>query len=157
MYGAMKAEPAVANCGRMLIEEHRIVGSPTFCDLLTALCHLGRAQEAQGVIALARAEEKDEFLWLPDIFRTRSEALQELPKPDLAMPRLRSFVLSKHAKQQAALSWELRAAIPLARMWIEHSRWNDASSVLERRLQRFDEGIATRDLVTARRLLHKLG
>jgi predicted ATPase/DNA-binding winged helix-turn-helix (wHTH) protein len=62
----------------------------------------------------------------------------------------------ERARAQGMLSWELRAATSLARLWLGQGRVGDASDVLAPVLQRFDEGFETADLVEARRLLSAL-
>lgn len=142
----------------MLREEHHIVRSPTFCAMAQTLCRLGRPQEARDMIddAVKRAEERAEVLWLPDLFRRRGEVMQALPQPDLPGAEV-SFLRSiEHAKSQSALSWELKAAIPLARIWKQNGREKDARLLLAEPFARFTEGFGSRDLVAARELLDEL-
>jgi predicted ATPase len=60
------------------------------------------------------------------------------------------------AKRQGALSWELRAAISLARMWRNQGRSREACELLAPVYNRFTEGFGTADLRTARVLLDTL-
>lgn len=138
----------------MFKEDHHIVVSPTICAMAFALCRLRRPQEAQDVIddGLKRADERNEILWLPDLFRRQGEVLQELPRPDLAAAEASLLRSIEHAKDQSALSWELKAAIPLARMWKDCGRENDARLLVKECLKRFDEGYTSPDLIAARQL-----
>ena len=61
------------------------------------------------------------------------------------------------ARQQGALSWELRAATSLARLWRDHHRGGEARDLLASVYGRFTEGFDTADLKRARRLLDELG
>ncbi len=61
------------------------------------------------------------------------------------------------AREQSAPSWELRAAVPLARLWARQGRSSEARSLLQGIYQQFTEGFETRDLVAARLLLEDLG
>jgi predicted ATPase len=142
----------------MLREEHHIVRSPTFCALAVALSRLGRPQEARDVIeeGLKRAKKKAEVLWLPDLLRRRGEILQELRQPDFEEAESSFLGSIKHAQSQTALSWELKAAIPLARMWKGHGREKEARLLLKKTFGRFTEGLTSPDLVFARRLLDEL-
>ncbi len=61
------------------------------------------------------------------------------------------------ARGQDALSWELRSATSLARLWRDQGRREDAHRLLSDVYGRFDEGLATADLVAARTLVDELG
>jgi predicted ATPase len=60
------------------------------------------------------------------------------------------------AKRQAALSWELRAATSLARLWRDQGRPADGATLLQPVYDRFTEGFATADLKSAKALLDDL-
>ncbi len=57
------------------------------------------------------------------------------------------------AREQGALSWELRTATSLARHWLARDRVGDARATLEPVLERFTEGFGTADWLAASRLL----
>lgn len=57
------------------------------------------------------------------------------------------------ARQRGALSWELRAAISLARLRRKRGNGEEAMAALAAVYARFTEGFATADLVTARLFL----
>jgi hypothetical protein len=60
------------------------------------------------------------------------------------------------ASEQCALSWELRTATSLARLWHGQRRTRQAHDLLASVLARFTEGFETADLVNARILLEGL-
>jgi hypothetical protein len=60
------------------------------------------------------------------------------------------------AHRQGALSWELRCATSLSRLWRNENRIEETHLLLAPILARFQEGLATADLMTARALLHEL-
>ena len=60
------------------------------------------------------------------------------------------------ARRQGALSWELRAAISLARSQLPGKRVLDARKHLSEVYQRFSEGFDTADLREARALIAEL-
>jgi predicted ATPase len=60
------------------------------------------------------------------------------------------------ARRQSALSWELRAATSLARLWRDQHRATEARALLGSVYGRFTEGFATADLQEARSLLEHL-
>ena len=105
---------------------------------------------------VVQAEQVADILWLPDLLRARGEILLAQRRPDVQAAEESLLRSISAARKQSALSWELRAAIPLARMWGQHGRSNEARSMLEDIHQRFTEGFETRDLVAARRLLDEL-
>ena len=57
------------------------------------------------------------------------------------------------ARRQGALSWELRAATSLARLWRGQQRVDQARKLLAPVYRRFTEGFATADLIAAKALL----
>jgi predicted ATPase len=60
------------------------------------------------------------------------------------------------ARGQSALSWELRVAMSLARLWRRHDRAAEGLRLLSSTYQKFTEGFETGDLVQARRLIAAL-
>ena len=60
------------------------------------------------------------------------------------------------ARSQNALSWELRSATSLARLWLHQGRSKHAHRLLSDVYQRFEEGHGTADLVAARTLIDEL-
>ncbi|MFD2055452.1 ATP-binding protein [Mesorhizobium calcicola] len=142
----------------MQAEQFVVVILATSRALAEGLALSGRPQEALATIdeAVARAEQVGGILWLPDLLRARGEILLAQPRPDLPAAECALLRSIDCARKQSALSWQLRAAIPLARMWKEHDRGRDARSMLEDIHQRFTEGFETQDLIAARRLLDEL-
>jgi len=61
------------------------------------------------------------------------------------------------ARQQRAKSWELRAAMSLARLWREQGKPQQARDLLAPVYGWFTEGFDTRDLKEAKALLSELG
>jgi predicted ATPase len=60
------------------------------------------------------------------------------------------------ARQQQALSWELRAATSLARLLRDHGRPAEGMALLDPVYNRFTEGFNTADLKVAKALLDAL-
>jgi predicted ATPase len=60
------------------------------------------------------------------------------------------------ARQQQAKSWELRAAMSLARLWRDQGRVQQACKLLAPVYRWFTEGLDTRDLKEAKALLEEL-
>jgi predicted ATPase/DNA-binding winged helix-turn-helix (wHTH) protein len=106
--------------------------------------------------ALARTERSNALWWMPEAFRIKAEVLLSCTGDTKQAEDLfhRSLDL---AHRQGALSWELRVATSLARMLRDQGRSADAIACLQRIYDRFTEGFGTADLITAKRLLGKLG
>jgi predicted ATPase len=60
------------------------------------------------------------------------------------------------ARRQGALSWELRCATSLARLWRDQARSEEARELLVSVYDRFTEGFATSDLKAATALIHEI-
>jgi hypothetical protein len=100
-------------------------------------------------------DDVGDALWcLPEVLRVNAELLLWHGAPDAAAAAeavlLRSLDL---ARQQSALSWELRAATSLARLWHRSGRVTEGCELLAATYDRLTEGSDTGDVVAARRLL----
>jgi predicted ATPase len=61
------------------------------------------------------------------------------------------------ARQQSALSFELRAGLELARVWIDRGEVQRAHDLVEPIYRQFSEGFATPDLIVAKKMLEPTG
>jgi len=68
----------------------------------------------------------------------------------------RILPISAETSSATALSWELRAATSLARLWHEQGRTTEARGLLVSVYDRFTEGFDTADLGTAKALIGDL-
>ena len=100
-------------------------------------------------------EDIGEAQWsLPEVLRVNAELLLWHGGPDAAAGAEAQLLRSLDvARRQATLSWELRAATSLARLWRRGGRVAAALDLLAATVERFTEGFGTNDLVTARRLI----
>jgi predicted ATPase/DNA-binding winged helix-turn-helix (wHTH) protein len=122
-------------------------------ELAEALAHAGRIAEG---LALLEAEiERSKTSWLaPELLRLKGELLLLQGTPSAAeMPEALFRQALDEARRQGALSWELRAAMSLARLLHSRGRYGDAMAVLRPVYDRFTEGSGTADLIAAKRLL----
>jgi tetratricopeptide (TPR) repeat protein len=116
------------------------------------LGHLGRLPEAAIAIdrAIACAERKGDSFDLAEMLRLKASFVAP-GSPDEAEPcYMRALQV---ARAQGALSWELRAAISLAHLWIARGRARAAHELVRATLGRFAEGFQTADLLAAQALL----
>ncbi|GLS22961.1 transcriptional regulator [Labrys miyagiensis] len=119
---------------------------------------------AQEIAALASAatipmpqpdDDGSDALWsLPEVLRVNAEVLLWQGGPDAAAaaePKLlRSLDL---ARAQSTLSWELRTATSLARLWYRNGRIAPARDLLAATCDRFSEGFDTADVAGARQFI----
>ena len=123
---------------------------------------LGRAgQIADGLAAIEEAivrSERSEERWvIAELLRIKGELLLLDGAPGAAIEAERLFREAlDHARRQGALSWELRCATSLARLWRAHPRRDEGTGLLASIYERFTEGLDTADLKTAKALLHDL-
>lgn len=90
----------------------------------------------------------------PEVWRIEA-ALRRHEAPERAEEALQRSIAI--AREDGSLSFELRSAIDLARLWQPQGRAEAARALLSGVYRRFQEGFETRDLVTARELLLVLG
>ena len=123
---------------------------------------LGRAgQNAEGLAAIeeviSRSERTEEHWAMPELLRVKGELLLLQGAPGAAAAAEDYFRQALDwARQQGALSWELRAATSLALLLRNRCRPSDAMAVLQPVYDRFTEGFGTADLKAARALLDTL-
>jgi predicted ATPase len=97
-----------------------------------------------------------ETLYTGELLRVRGEILLSMFQPDLAeVERVLTDALG-WARQHMALSWELRAAMAMARLYSERRQASEAAAIIDQVLGQFREGYGTSDLVSARRFLDDL-
>ena len=125
--------------------------------LAEMLSILGRAEaRIAAEEAVWRAERADAQWWLPEALRIKGEALLRLAQPGPTQAEA-DFRRSRDlAARSGALSWELRAAMSIARLCRDSGRAAEAKALLWPIYDRFTEGFDTADLRTARALLDTL-
>jgi tetratricopeptide (TPR) repeat protein len=138
--------------GRRLALLREPLISPLQLETLSTL-----SEELVGAEAIARAETGRAGWCAAEILRAKGEIIFKQGASDAAFAAETLFRRSlEMARQQDALSWELRAATSLARLWREQARAREAHDLLASVYARFTEGFGTADLVTARTLLKQL-
>jgi tetratricopeptide (TPR) repeat protein len=127
-------------------------------DLAEVLAKAGRFNESlvAAAEALQRTEHHRAFWWMPEALRIKGEILaQSNPSDPESIEDYFTRSLAC-AHRQGALSWELRTATSLARLWSQHGRPADAEAILKPIYARFTEGFGTADLRAASTLLEGL-
>jgi predicted ATPase len=148
---------------RPAVEELReIKFALRYTSLLGDLAELlGRAGEVeQGLAeideALERSERNQELWCRAELLRIKGELRLLEGRTDAAAAAERLFLEGLElARKQAVLSWELRCATSLARLWREQGRTDQARALLGSVYERFTEGFETVDLLAAKQLLER--
>lgn len=106
--------------------------------------------------AIVRAENGLVSWCAPEVLRSAAETQLKEDRISSAQAEAMLMRALGIARTHNALSWELRAATSLARLWKSQDRAVEAKDQLARVYGRFTEGLETADLVTARKLLAEL-
>ncbi len=143
------------------LRERRLVGLPYtgfLGDLAEGLGRAGRAAEGLVVVdgALERSERNEEGWCTAELLRIKGELLLREDASNAAPMAEELFRQGLDwASRQGALSWELRCATSLARLWQEQRRPLQAYELLAPIYGRFTEGFDTADLIAAKSLLER--
>jgi predicted ATPase len=127
-------------------------------DLTIAYADLGRFDDAWRSIdeALTVIETTKERWWEAEVNRVAGEIVIKAPRPDAAKAETFFDRALTVARQQQAKSWELRAAMSMARLWRDQDKPQEARDLLAPIYGWFTEGFDTRDLKEAKALLNVL-
>jgi class 3 adenylate cyclase/predicted ATPase len=106
--------------------------------------------------AMTAVETTNERWCEAEIYRIAGEIVLLSTEPD---PAKAEGYLSRAlavAREQRTKSWELRAAISMARLWRNQGKWHEAHDLLAPVYSWFTEGFNTLDLRDAKALLNRL-
>jgi predicted ATPase len=107
--------------------------------------------------ALARLESGRVGWNAAEILRVSGEQIRNDGGPEAVRSAEAAFLRSLDvARRQGALSWQLRTAISLARLWRDQNRTREARELLADVHGRFTEGFQTADYAWASTLLREL-
>jgi predicted ATPase len=128
--------------------------------LAWAYAGLGQFEDAWRCIgeAMTAVETTKEVWHEAEVHRTAGEIALKSPEPDEAEAEAEAYferALAVARKQQAK-SWELRAAMSMARLWRDQGKRQEARDLLAPVCGWFTEGFDTLDLKEARALLDEL-
>jgi predicted ATPase len=130
-----------------------------FVEVVNALGRAGQIAERLAAVeeAIQRAECTQERWAIAELLRIKGELFLLQGAPAAAAAAEDHFRQALDwARRQGALSWELRAASSLARLWRDQHRVTAARALLGPVYARFTEGFAAADLREARSLLEQL-
>jgi predicted ATPase len=128
-------------------------------ELAAALGMAGQVDQGLAAIeaALGRSRPDSMYWGEPELLRIKGEL--RLLNGETGAARAAQELFSAGldcAHRQGALSWELRCATSLTRLWRNENRMQEAHLLLAPILARFQEGFASADLMTASALLDEL-
>ena len=145
------------------IATHRSLGSTTWLPLhlshlANAYSELGQFDSAWGCIGEAKTsiETTNERWCEAEVYRITGEVALKLPGADADRAATYFQSALAVARKQQAKSWELRAAMSMARVWRDQGKRNEARELLAPVYGWFTEGFDTRDLKDAKALLDEL-
>jgi len=135
---------------------HRIMTTVFATALAEGLAAQNEADEALHTIneAIAQIGDHGESFDMPEMLRVKADILVLSARTTEAEACLQqSLALSR---RQCARGWELRGATSLAQLWQRAGRRGDAKALLTPLVAQYQEGLSSRDLVTAKELLDVL-
>ena len=138
-------------------EQHLFV--PLYLSYLArAYAELGQFDDAWRCIgeAMTVMETTKERWFEAEIHRIAGEIALMSPKPDAAKAEAYFERALAVAREQQAKSWELRAAMSMARLWRDQGKRHEARDLLAPVYGWFTEGFDTLDLKEAKALLDEL-
>jgi class 3 adenylate cyclase/predicted ATPase len=126
--------------------------------LASAYADFGNFENAQRCIsdAMTALEKANERWFEAEVNRIAGEISLKSPEPDATKAEAYFKRALAVARQQQAKSWELRAAMSLARLWRDQGKVEQARELLDPVYGWFTEGFDTRDLKDAKALLEEL-
>jgi predicted ATPase len=126
--------------------------------LARAYAELGQFDDTWRSIreATTAVETTEERWFQAEVYRTAGEIALMEPEPDAAKAETYFERALAVARKQQAKSWELRAAMSMARLWRDQGKRHEARDLLAPIYGWFTEGFDTRDLKEAKALLNEL-
>jgi predicted ATPase len=126
--------------------------------LAIAYADAGYRDEAWHCVADAKSllDTSKEALFDAEVARVAGEIALQSSNPEIAKAEMFFGHALKIARAQHAKSWELRAAMSLARLWCDQGKVQQARELLSPVYGWFTEGFDTRDLKEAKVLLDEL-
>ena len=163
---ALAAEGDAANAVQKIassIPAYRAMGSNLnmplrLMFLARAHADLGHLDDAWRCIgeAMTMMETTKEIWMKAEVNRIAGEIALKSPQPDTAKAEAYFDRALAVSRRQQAKSWELRAAMSMARLWRDQGKRKEARELLAPVYGWFTEGFDTRDLKEAKALLEEL-
>jgi predicted ATPase len=127
-------------------------------DLARAYTDSGRIDEARRCIdeAIVAIKTTKETIYEAEVYRIAGDIALKSPQPNAAKAEWNFNRALAVARQQQAKSWELRAAMNMARLWRDQGKSQQARELLAPVYSWFTGGFDTLDLQEAKALFDEL-
>jgi class 3 adenylate cyclase/tetratricopeptide (TPR) repeat protein len=135
----------------------RVARTTTLIFLADAYLSMGAIEEGLRALDEARADvQGSRHYHAAEVHRLAGDLYVAGTEPDVDAAQASYQEAIRLAQSQSARSFELRAAIRLARLWTSENKRSEAYRLLDTVYSWFEEGLNTPDLVEARALLSDL-
>ncbi|GGP21557.1 ATP-binding protein [Silvimonas iriomotensis] len=154
-------EQGIAAIRSCLVELHEsryeLLNTGFNLALAEGLGAAGRTGEALALLehTIAEVNANGDLYYLPELLRIKARTLQQTEGDHVLAAQACLAEALALSQRQGALSWTLRAATDLARLWAP-ARRQQARDLLASTLGHFEEGFETADLLAASLLLQQL-
>jgi predicted ATPase/DNA-binding winged helix-turn-helix (wHTH) protein len=140
---------------RLRADRQYLFLAPATGTLAKGLAATGHFDEALAAVedALKDAHEGAEKSQLPELLRIQADIFLARSNPDETRAEAALESSLALAREQGALSWELRSSMTLARLRSKQGREQEGRELVRAVYSRFSEGFGTLDLEAARRLI----
>jgi hypothetical protein len=142
---------------KLAIRRYEVQLSDLVSDLAVSLAKQNARPEALALIdrSITAVVKANKPLHLPAFFLAKGSAFASGEAPEgLAAEEFFAKAMVQ-ARQEAALPFELRAGLELARIWTGRGEAHRAHELIGPVYSRFSEGLTTPDLILARRILEQ--
>ena len=160
MTGRASKAVETINCGMKALHPTGATAfDPVHLSMLAlAYAYAGRFDDAGSCItaALQKTRTTNETWFEAEVHRIAGEIALKSPERDIAKAETYFERALTIARQQHAKSWELRAAMSMARLWRDQGKREEARELLAPVYGWFTEGFDTLDLKEAKKLLDEL-
>jgi tetratricopeptide (TPR) repeat protein len=144
---------------KLALQRYEMLATDFVAELAVHLAMQGERAEALTLVdeSIAIQVKFGRPLHLPALFLAKGLALAWGDMPDIRSVEECLSEAMRLARQQSALSFELRAALELARVWIDGGEVQRAHDLVKPIYRQFSEGFATPDLIVAKKMLEPTG
>jgi predicted ATPase len=144
---------------KLALQRYEMLATDFVAELAVSLAVRGERAEALTLVdeSIAIQVKFGRPLHLPALFLAKGLAFASGDMPDIRSVEECLREAMRLARQQSALSFELRAGLELARVWIDRGEVQRAHDLVEPIYRQFSEGFATPDLIVAKNMLEPTG
>jgi predicted ATPase len=142
---------------KLAIHRYEVLTSDLVSELTVSLAKQNARSEAIALIdrSIAAVVKANKPLHLPAFFLAKGSAFASGDAPEGLLAEEFFAKAMVQARQESALPFELRAGLELARLRIDRGQARRARDLIAPIYNRFTEGLATPDLILAKRMLEQ--